>query len=45
MSPAINVWISMSDLSLSKISFMNADALHLGHRCSELRCHLGGLLL
>jgi hypothetical protein len=27
---------------LSKVSFTNMGTSHLGHRCSELRLHLGG---
>ena len=31
----------MCALSFSKVSFMNVVALHLEHRCSELRVLLG----
>jgi hypothetical protein len=39
-SPSIIVWGAMCALSFSKVSFMNVP-LHLEHRCSELRVHLG----
>ena len=34
----------MCALSFSKASFMNMDALHLEHRCSDFRVHLGRFL-
>ena len=41
-SPTTNVWGLMCDLSFSKVCFVNVTTLALGHRCSELRCLLGG---
>jgi len=36
-------WGLICNLSLSSVSFMNVDSLW--HRYSELRCHLGGIVL
>ena len=44
--PTIIVWGVMCALSFSKASFMNVCVpLHLEHRCSELRVHLGTFFL
>jgi hypothetical protein len=39
--PTIIVCGVMCALSFTKVSLMNVDALHLEHRYSELRGHLG----
>jgi hypothetical protein len=44
-SPTIIMCGAMCALSFSKVSSMYVDALALGHRCSELRVHLGRFYL
>jgi hypothetical protein len=39
--PTITVCSAMCGLSFSKVSLMNVGTLHLEHRCSKLRVHLG----
>lgn len=41
----INVWGSTCNLNFIWVSLQVWVSLHLGHRCSELRCHVGRIFL